>query len=789
MITLILDQLSLIPTDDPSLLILEEMSDYVTGYECIQNAIADETDLTVYIRNKTIGHWLENMASRYPAGAFTFTEMDARSYLTQKWGISIPEFVANEDIVSCGILDLDIAPRQGDSFENIILEYFYDPVFTKTVFSPAKLVELVNSYEETAWEENSANKLVYIIYQKRLMEWRTKEKDKDAIRVIEMIESDMPGLRDDLIRYKILRHYKELGIKILGSQFTQFSSLKPILHDLEFEEEKYPEIIQQIEYYLNDLETPDTEEEFLVYVRNLSGKLVLEFDKVESFLKTRPELATEKTIGELKRLFYPINNRIGRQLERLNLLLKPEEPGEPDPSWRFDEMMDWAVNYYLPYFVWADRNDRIDDQLMRLSDMYASWLYSNWEAIRANSKRLVCNILPNNYDNFIQGENKNVMIVIDNLGWRYVELLKAFFENAGFGLVKKKAYVSMLPSTTEISKKCLLAGEPTYNAIDNNQYVSIVEKGWVPFFKDSAFQYVSDLKQLEKTQDVVEHQTYVVNYLPIDSTLHKKEKELGIPHDEHIKTLLSYLVNSIMVFIERHNLQDDITIHIASDHGSTRIPERLPNGIDTKDIKKFGLTEVTHRYAAMEPEQFSVLPDNLREDCFFLARGIFGNDLDYICARGGNRFVTAEESQYVHGGLSPEETIVPYLQFRKLKASVQHLTIFLKQTTYRYRLETVEFEIANPNDYPVKDVIVEIVNSNVQSEPYRLDWLQEKRETSASMQMRFKKGGHKDDTENLRFIVIYTCNGKQHRSEEIRLPITMKAMFEMKDSSIFDDWE
>jgi len=170
MITLILDELSLIPTDDPSLLVLEEISDYVTGYECIQNAIADETDLTVYVRNRTIERWLENMASRYPAGAFTFTEMDARSYLMQKWGISIPEFVVNEDIVSCGILDLDIAPRQGDSFENIILEYFYDPVFTKAVFSPAKLVELVNSYEETAWEENSANKLVYTIYQKRLME-------------------------------------------------------------------------------------------------------------------------------------------------------------------------------------------------------------------------------------------------------------------------------------------------------------------------------------------------------------------------------------------------------------------------------------------------------------------------------------------------------------------------------------------------------------------------------------------------------------------------------------------
>ena len=99
------------------------------------------------------------------------------------------------------------------------------------------------------------------------------------------------------------------------------------------------------------------------------------------------------------------------------------------------------------------------------------------------------------------------------------------------------------------------------------------------------------------------------------------------------------------------------------------------------------------------------------------------------------------------------------------------------------------FNVENPNEYPVEDVIVEVMNSNVQAEPYTLDWLQGKRKTSASMQMRFKKAGHKDDTENLRIMVLYTCNGKQHRSEEIRLPITMKSMFEMKDSSIFDDWE
>ena len=55
MIAIISDELNLMPADEPGLIILEQISDYLTGYEFIQNAIEDETDLTVYIRNRTIG--------------------------------------------------------------------------------------------------------------------------------------------------------------------------------------------------------------------------------------------------------------------------------------------------------------------------------------------------------------------------------------------------------------------------------------------------------------------------------------------------------------------------------------------------------------------------------------------------------------------------------------------------------------------------------------------------------------------------------------------------------------
>ena len=499
-------------------------------------------------------------------------------------------------------------------------------------------------------------------------------------------------------------------------------------------------------------------------------------------------MVTSKTIGEVKGVFNPIQNRVRKRIRDLSSLSKPTEPGEPGLSWTFDEMMDWVTDSYIPYFVWADKNKKIDDELMNVSDVYAQWLYSNWEDLKANSKRVVHNVLPNYSKEFKSVENTNLMIVIDNFGWRYVDILREIFQNNGFNLVDLKPYISMLPTTTEISKKCLLAGAPSYNGIDNNYYASIVEKGWVPFFENSTFQYISNYKKLEEISDV-ENMTFVLNYLPLDSVMHKKESDLGISHDDHIRTLMFHLVSAVVEFVEKHNMQDSITLHIISDHGSTKIPKQVANGIDMKDINKFGYENITYRYASIGGKKFDTLPDNLKEDCFFLSKEKFGNDWHYICSRRGNRFIQTDDSFYIHGGLSPEETIVPYMQFKKIIAPVKHLTVVLKQTVFRYRLEKVDFEIGNPNEYPVEDIIVETVNSNIECDLYRLDWLEAKKKISGSMQVRFRKTQNIDDFNNIRLIIKYLCNGELCQTDEIKLSITMKAMYEVKDKRLFEDWD
>jgi len=93
----------------------------------------------------------------------------------------------------------------------------------------------------------------------------------------------------------------------------------------------------------------------------------------------------------------------------------------------------------------------------------------------------------------------------------------------------------MIPSETEIAKKCLLSGSISYNEIDDKKYKSIVEKGWIPYsMENKQFHYIENINKL-KDLEIVEDHTYIINYLPIDTILHQREDEIGNSYDKEIK--------------------------------------------------------------------------------------------------------------------------------------------------------------------------------------------------------------------------------------------------------------
>jgi hypothetical protein len=782
MITIRVDQNHIIPQKNLTKII--EIIDYASAYSSILRNIENGTDTTVYVSNPVIVQWLKNMSSRYSQGTFLIETIEARTAMAQQWGIDIPVSVTNEDILQTGLLTSDLRPLPGYTFEDTLLSNYYAPILTSKTFPFTKLPPLLETVDPKKWKANLGIPLLVRTLHSRLEEWKTKARSSEQRQVVEMFAADPYALKLQLMRFRVLNSYPTIGEAILGEAFIVFRTLKLQLEDLKVEESKIPETILQVTYFLNN-QQPQNSDDLVTLLDRTSGLLSVEFETIEKHLRDHSDWITLELMDQIEEKFSDQSRRLNRKIATLRGMIRPLKPKTPDLYWDVDTMLSWATESYLPYQSWCNRQEQFDSDLFAIGDRFSEWLMKNWNNIHANSKRMVFNILPNKAIDLKRDGVVNLVLVIDNLGWTFSEMLRDMFQERGYFLTGAEPYLAMLPSETEISKKCLLAGAVGYQAIDDKTYKGMIEKGWVPYFKDNAFRYISDIGSLS-TIETIDAASYVVNYLAIDKALHKSADEIGMSHRDHIYHLLEKLVENTISFIEKHSLQENIRIHVVSDHGSTRIPASVQNDLDPAFFKTNGFEARSHRYVTVSSERFSGLADNLRLDCFFLPANDFMNPENVLCARRGNRFLPTDKDFYVHGGLLPEEIIVPYLVFEPATIATQDLTVLLKKNEFRYRMETVELEIGNPNDSAVDQIQVSLLNGNVESEPVRIALLNGKKNTVIQLKARFKVTSILEEQSNLHIRIRYHAHGEQ-RTFDVLPKITMKKMVEEKSTSVFDD--
>lgn len=764
--------------------IINKIQDYVKAFQEIESSFQNKKNITLLISNPTIMQWITNMSRRYPQGTFTIETIDARGILAQQWGIGIPTSVTNEDIVQTGLLTSDLRPQPGFSFEDTLLSHYYAPILTSKTFPFTQLSSLLEAVDPQRWKANLAIPLLARTLHTRLEEWKSKARTSEQHQLVELFAADPSALKLQLMRFRVLQRYPELGEALLGESFGLFRTLKLQLEDFKIEESKIPETILQVTYSLNNMQ-PKSAEDLAALLDRMSGLLSVEFETIEKHLRDHADWITPELVEQIEDMFSGQSRRLARKIATLRGLIRPPKPETPNLNWDVDTMLSWATESYLPYQAWCNRQEQFDPDLYAIGDRFSEWLMKGWDDLHANSKRMVFNILPNKAVDLKRAGVVNLVLVIDNLGWAFSEMLRDLFQERGYFLAGAEPYLAMIPSETEISKKCLLAGAVGYQAIDDKTYKGMIEKGWVPYFNDNAFRYISDIGGLSAV-NTIDAATYVVNYLAIDKALHKSADEIGMPHRDHIHHLLGKLVENTITFIEKHGLQENIRIHVVSDHGSTRIPAAVQNDLDPAFFKTNGFEARSHRYVTVSGERFAGLADNLKLDCFFLPANDFMNPQNVLCARRGNRFLPTDKDFYVHGGLLPEEIIVPYLVFEPAAVSTQDLTVLLKKNEFRYRMETVELEIGNPNDSAVEQIRVSLLNGNVDSEPARIALLNGKKNMMVQMKARFKLTSVSEDQNNLSIRVRFQAHGEQHSFDK-QVKISMRKMVEEKSTSVFDD--
>jgi len=360
----------------------------------------------------------------------------------------------------------------------------------------------------------------------------------------------------------------------------------------------------------------------------------------------------------------------------------------------------------MPHHRWLELQRRYDEQAAGYAASFADWYYDHFNDLKyGQPERFAFSAIYNDRQAFADGDAVALIILLDNFNYAFFPELRRLFNQQEIMLSVERPVFALPPAATEVGKASLLAVTGDLTAIETKDYSKLVSKVWGELLAKSGKSagYLSTIGELQ-TLGEQKHDVYFLNYLPVDEALHESSQKIGMEHTERVYSLLAKLVESVVEFAHRFQLEKRLLVYVISDHGSTRIGRDVVNVVDKKYFK--GIADIQHhRYLTISDQQLADLPQAVGGQCYVIDRQKFKTRTNYLAARQYYRFVETSEDFYVHGGLTPEEIVVPFARFTFQPLSVQTPTLRLLKTQYRYAIKSaVEFELGNTNPFSLENV-------------------------------------------------------------------------------------
>ncbi len=239
---------------------------------------------------------------------------------------------------------------------------------------------------------------------------------------------------------------------------------------------------------------------------------------------------------------------------------------------------------------------------------------------------------------FLQANYLVIVIMVDALSALNQDLLLAELESLSEQeqlILDSKMLFSPLPTTTEVGKKAVLTGKPA------NQFAGDYEKAlretYQPFLQQS-----TSLKVIQSYKESSEHLDEFTNLLvyfenKLDERLHdciSFEK-----HRDDIKLICSQLKTSIRRWTkDAMVLGRDVVFFITADHGMT-VTQELYSGESFGELTK-------ERFFKLKSSHSEIPPDFVKFEHYAIPK---------------KRLRLTADGLLTHGGLTPEEVLIPFV--------------------------------------------------------------------------------------------------------------------------------
>lgn len=248
--------------------------------------------------------------------------------------------------------------------------------------------------------------------------------------------------------------------------------------------------------------------------------------------------------------------------------------------------------------------------------------------------------------------DKFVVIVMDGMSEFDWNIISKSFADLQY---KKSSMFAMVPSTTSVSRQCLLSGkypsqllEPWKQSKEKAEFINCAENLG---YKDTQIGYERGYNA--HFNSFVRCGAVIIN--DVDDIVHSQHLgRLGMFNDITVLANKRELVNTVKQFIS-----EGYDVYITADHGNAAcigLGRLLGTGveIETKSRKFLVLRDFADKEKLMEKYNFVEFPKYyLPKECEYLICDV-GESLD---AKG--------ENVMTHGGLSIDEMVVPFITIRK----------------------------------------------------------------------------------------------------------------------------
>lgn len=750
------------------------ISDYVYAYQLIQQAIYNKNPLSVVVKDKCCLEYLKEMQKKYGEQYIILQVYSPKAEICDALDMSVPDYISDQDILESGLLkELDrLQFGKGMTFEDIILSNYLGQSWTLTKFPVKRIIEIVENDLMNNYGELKIVPLFKKIIDRKVEDWQKGIKEQHILNILNELVKDPQELYENMSKYVLLAKYPiELANDVLGPIADDFAKID-FVQDV-FLNEKIDLLVVRdyIGIYLNSIDlNGHSMDEIIKYINMVTGYFIEEGQFIIDLLKCNLSDVDRTIINLAREKLKPLEKENVSLDEILENLFPPVIPGKPQDSFDIKQWLSWAIDEYLPYRFWLEENGLHDNILEQYSDLYGEWIFENYMGLLSSYDNMIYKALINLSQELKENEI-SLILVIDNFNHKYVSYLKDCFLENGFNVSAESVLLAMLPTETAISKRSFFSGE-AYSYDNNKSYPQMCGQ-WENLLRRKV-KYLSSVEELKK-ETRKQADIYILNHLEIDDILHKGQKKSALTTGLKVKSELKALAKEIGTFSRRIGYERIIKVYITSDHGSTKISKEQTNLIN-QNLYKGKCDGPSHRYVTVSDEHFKVLNNSIQNLCFVMDRNKFGTKENYLLAKKYYRFHETDDSFYVHGGITPEEMIIPLIKFEKVEATVIYPYIVLRNNVFRYSVRSkVIIEISNTNQYPVTDIEVYLTNNSIKYDgTFKIKSMNKLEKNTVVMDnVRITKGFGVDEKLNIK--IKFNFLGKEY-DKDYSFTVSIKAM-------------